>query len=63
MGFPSEYCYGHFDYKIVVEETVEGRNAIRYPSQQYIEETFHSPCATKQTKYKVDILYDNCKFL
>jgi len=131
VGFLSEYWQDYFDYKIVGEETVEGRNAIvieilpnshreenysfgtvwadkvdhsilkiewdqrsikdikhtvesragelkrmvvwgalygvekngiRFPSRQYIEETYLSPSGTKYTKYKVDILYDNYKF-
>ncbi|UCE41766.1 MAG: hypothetical protein JSV17_01880 [Candidatus Aminicenantes bacterium] len=38
------------------------KNGIRFPSRQYIEETFVSPSGRKHTKYTVDIVYDNYKF-
>jgi hypothetical protein len=38
------------------------KNGIRFPSRQYIEETFTSLSGKKYTKYTVDIIYDNYKF-
>ncbi len=38
------------------------KNGIRFPSRQYIEETFISLSGKKHTKYMVDIVYDNYKF-
>jgi hypothetical protein len=40
----------------------EEKNGIRFPSRQYIEETFTSLSGRKYTKYTVDIIYDNYKF-
>lgn len=50
--------------RIVVWGAIYGveKNGIRFPSQQYIEETFLSPFGKKHTKYLVDIVYDNYKF-
>ena len=131
VGFLSEYWQDFFDYNIIGEDTVEGRNAvlvaivpnslreenysfgkvwvdkvdysilkiewdqrsikdikdtvesragnlkrtvvwgvhygvekngIRFPSRQYIEETYLSPSGRKHTKYLVDIAYDKYKF-
>ena len=38
------------------------KNGIRFPSRQYIEETYASLSGKKHTKYTVDIVYDNYKF-
>jgi hypothetical protein len=38
------------------------KNGIRFPSRQYIEETYTSLSGKKHTKYTVDIVYDNYKF-
>jgi len=38
------------------------KNGIRFPSRQYIEETYISLSGKKHTKYEVDIVYDNYKF-
>jgi hypothetical protein len=38
------------------------KNGIRFPSRQYIEETYTSLSGKEHTKYTVDIVYDNYKF-
>jgi hypothetical protein len=38
------------------------KNGIRFPSRQYIEETFISLSGKEYTKYTVDIIYDSYKF-